>query len=61
MAQVLANMSDGFFVYEATHNEKILYANPSVLKLYGCKTMDEFRELVGNSFTGMVQIVSSDL
>ncbi|MBO5336624.1 MAG: EAL domain-containing protein [Lachnospiraceae bacterium] len=54
MAQVLANMSDGFFVYEATHNEKILYANPSVLKLYGCETMDEFRELVGNSFTGMV-------
>lgn len=54
MAETLANMSDGFFVYEAIHGEKILYANPSVLKIYGCETMDEFRELVHNSFQGMV-------
>ncbi|MBQ2803171.1 MAG: PAS domain-containing protein, partial [Lachnospiraceae bacterium] len=54
MAQVLANMSDGFFIYRATDDEKILYANPSVLRIFGCKTMDEFRELVGNSFHGMV-------
>lgn len=54
MAEVLATMSDGFFVYEATHNEKILYANPPVLKLFGCKDIYEFRELVGNSFSGMV-------
>lgn len=53
-AEVLANMSDGFFVYEATHNEKILYANPAVLHMYGCNHIDEFRELVGNSFSGMV-------
>ena len=35
-------------------DEKILYANPPILKLFGCDTMDEFRDLVGNSFKGMV-------
>lgn len=54
IAQALSSMSDGFFIYRATANEKILYANPAVLKLYGCETMDEFRGLVGNSFRGMV-------
>ena len=54
MAQVLTNMSDGFFIYNATGDEEILYANPSVLKIFGCDTMDEFRKLVNNSFSGMV-------
>ena len=54
MAEMLANMSDGFFIYRATSDEKILYANPPVLTLFGCKTMDEFRELVSNSFQGLV-------
>lgn len=54
MAQALSRMSDGFFIYRATENEKILYANPTVLRIYGCQTMDEFRELVDNSFRGMV-------
>ena len=54
MAETLANMSDGFFIYRATHDEKILYANPPVLKIFDCTTMDEFRDLVGNSFQGLV-------
>lgn len=54
IAQALSSMSDGFFIYRATGNEKILYANPAVLKIYGCETMDEFRELVNDSFKGMV-------
>lgn len=54
IAHALSSMSDGFFIYRATDNEKILYANPAVLKIYGCKTMDEFRELVNDSFKGMV-------
>lgn len=54
MAEALAGMSDGFFIYRATDDEKILYANPIVLDIFGCEVMDEFRELVGNSFHGMV-------
>lgn len=54
MAETLANMSDGFFVYRATEGEKILYANPPVLQMFGCNTIEEFQELVGGSFRGMV-------
>ena len=54
MAEMLAHMSDGFFVYRAMEDEKILYANPAVLKTFGCYNMDEFREYVHNSFKGMV-------
>ena len=54
LAETLANMSEGFLVYKATGCEKILYANPTVLRIFGCETMSEFRELVSNSFHGMV-------
>lgn len=54
MGQVLANMSDGFFIYNASSDEKILYANPPVLKLFECDTMSEFRKLTHNSFKGMI-------
>ena len=54
MTEMLANMSEGFFIYKATGDEKILYANPRVLKIFGCKTFEEFGELVNYSFQGMV-------
>ncbi len=54
MGQVLANMSDGFFIYNASSDEKILYANPPVLKLFECENMAEFRKLTHNSFDGMI-------
>lgn len=54
MTETLASMTEGFFVYQATGEEKILYANPKVLQIFGCDTMDEFMELVHNSFCGMV-------
>ena len=54
MGQVLANMSDGFFIYNASFDEKILYANPPVLKLFECSSMEEFRKLTDNSFSGMI-------
>ena len=54
MAEMLAQMSDGFFVYVADEKEHILYANPPVLQMFACKNMEEFRELVHNSFQGIV-------
>ena len=44
----------GFFIYEATPEEKIIFAGPNVLELYGCETMEEFLELTKGSFKGMV-------
>lgn len=54
MAQVLATMSDGFFVYNAAHDERIVFANPPVIKMFGCKDIYEFRKQVNHSFTGLV-------
>lgn len=54
MAQSLANMSDGFFIYRAVDDERILYANPAIMTIFGCNTMDEFMELVNGSFKGLV-------
>ena len=44
----------GFFIYEAEGEEKILFAEKNVIRLYGCDTFEEFMEYVGGSFRGMV-------
>ncbi len=44
----------GFFIYEATGAESVLYAGPNVLALYGCENMGEFIEHTGGTFEGMV-------
>lgn len=54
LAKTLACMSEGFCIYRATEGEQLLFANPPLLRLYGCDSLEEFRELVGNSFRGMV-------
>ena len=54
MAESLANMSDAFFIYRAIEDERILYANPAVMELFGCESMTELLELVQCSFRGMV-------
>lgn len=54
MAQSLANMSDGFFIYRAMEDERLLYANPAVMEIFGYDSMEEFMLRVENSFRGMV-------
>lgn len=54
LAESLANMSDGFFIYRAIEDERILYANPKVMEIFGCRDIKEFMEHVGGSFQGMV-------
>ena len=44
----------GFFIYENNEKEEILFAEENVIRLYGCETLEEFREYTGNSFRGMV-------
>ncbi len=50
----MSGIPGGFFIYHADGNEEIIYANSEVLYLYKCETMEQFRELTGNSFRGMV-------
>ena len=44
----------GFFIYENNEKEQILFAEENVIRMYGCETLEEFREFTGNSFHGMV-------
>lgn len=54
MSDFLAHTGDGFFIYNACPDEKLLFANQNVWDIYGCDSMEEFNQLVGNSFRGMV-------
>ncbi len=44
----------GFLIYAAEGDERILYANKALLRIFRCNTMEQFREHVGNSFRGIV-------
>lgn len=48
-------MPGGFFVYScAQKNLPIMYINHAACKIFGCDSVEEFRELTGNTFEGMV-------
>lgn len=44
----------GCFVYKVYGDEDILYVDNTTLEIFGCKTKDEFMELVGGSFKTLV-------
>ena len=54
MAKMLETMSAGFFIYNAGGDEEMLYANPPVVRMFGCRTITEFKELTKYSFRGLV-------
>ena len=47
-------MPGGFFVYKAEQPEELLYANRNVFDIFGCRNEEEFRELTGYTFKGML-------
>ena len=47
-------MPGGFFIYRAEGDETILYLNDVMLDIFGCATEEEFRELTGGTFKGLV-------
>ena len=47
-------MPGGYFVYKAAGDEQLLYANQAVFDIFGCKDEEEFRDLTGYTFRGMV-------
>ena len=44
----------GFFIYKAFGDQQLISFNSRMLTIFGCKTDEEFREHVGNSFKGIV-------
>ena len=47
-------MPGGFLIYCADRDERIIYANRALVRIFGCVTLHEFRKLTGNSFKGLV-------
>ena len=48
------HMPGGFFIYKAEQPEELLYANRAVFDIFGCKNLEEFKELTGYTFKGML-------
>ena len=46
-------MPGGFFIYR-NDNGQVLYANRAILQMFGCETEEEFQDLTGGTFLGMV-------
>lgn len=52
--QMAEGMPGGFFIYRADGDEELIYINSAILRIFGCDTEDEFRQLTGYTFKGMV-------
>ena len=52
--EVAEGIPGGFFSYHADGALELISFNSELIKMYGCKTAEEFREYVGNSFCGIV-------
>ena len=52
--EIGGHMPGGFFIYKAEQPEEIIYVNKAVFDIFGCKDIEEFRELTGFTFKGMV-------
>lgn len=44
----------GFFVYREKEPMEMIYVNRRTLDIFGCETLEEFKELTGYTFRGLV-------
>lgn len=51
---VAEQVPGGFFIYSANEPFEVFYVNSAVLDIFGCEDLDEFKELTGYTFRGMV-------
>ena len=49
------HMPGGFFIYKAEEPGELLYANEAVFHIFGCRDLEEFREMTGYTFRGMMR------
>ena len=54
IVQFMDEMPGGFLIYHADVDEKIIYANKALLRIFQCDSFRDFQELTGNSFRGIV-------
>ena len=44
----------GFFIYKAAEPLDLIFINTCALRIFGCESIDEFKDLTGYTFRGMV-------
>lgn len=44
----------GFFIYKEDGNKELLYVNSALLNIFGCRDIDEFKQLTGFTYEGML-------
>lgn len=52
--QITMGMPGGFFIYHADSEEKLIYANQALVKMYGCRDLEEFKAYTGYTFPGLI-------
>ncbi len=52
--QITAGMPGGFFIYHADEEERLIYANQALIRIYGCEDLKDFQEYTGYTFYGLV-------
>ena len=52
--EIGGHMPGGFFMYKAAEPEELIYANKPVFEIFGCANLEEFKDLTGFTFKGMV-------
>ncbi|MEE5992325.1 MAG: response regulator [Oscillospiraceae bacterium] len=52
--QIGRHMPGGFFIYQANQPKELIYVNRAVLDIFGCNNLQEFKELTGYTFKGML-------
>ena len=52
--EIGSRMPGGFFIYKAEAPGELLYANQAVFNIFGCADLEEFKELTGYTFRGML-------
>lgn len=54
MVRFMEEIPGGFMVYRADGDERIVYANMGLLRIFRCESWERFQELTGGSFRGVV-------
>ena len=52
--QITAGMPGGFFIYHADQEEELIYANEALVRMFGCESLEDFKEYTGYTFRGMI-------
>lgn len=52
--RLIEEMPGGFFIYRADENEEVIHINKAAIRIFNCESYEEFSELTGNTFKGMV-------